>query len=57
MCATQTVRAVEATEAGALAGWEMRCTCGTRLTTSLSEREANRLAGEHADWHARKAAQ
>jgi hypothetical protein len=49
-----TVSPIAASDAGALAGHEARCTCGTVLTTSLSEREARNLAHQHAAWHARK---
>jgi hypothetical protein len=39
-------------EAGALAGWHIRCTCGTHLTTSLSRRVAEMTAERHLAWHA-----
>jgi hypothetical protein len=38
---------------GALPGWQVTCECGARLTTSLSNREAEALAQEHREWHVR----
>lgn len=52
--ATTTFFASEATEAGALAGHGFTCgICGATQTTSLSEAEAQRMAADHADWHAK----
>jgi hypothetical protein len=37
-----------------LPGYTVRCTCGTEITTSLSEREANGIGWKHVDWHDRQ---
>jgi hypothetical protein len=47
---TITTAAITASEPGALDGFEAKCSCGFRATTSLSEREARRLGFDHADW-------
>lgn len=49
-----TVTPKTASEAGALGGFEARCTCGFAQATSLSEREARGLGAAHLAW-ARKA--
>jgi hypothetical protein len=35
---------------GALPGFEARCTCGYRMTTSLSERDAQAAGAAHVAW-------
>jgi hypothetical protein len=50
------VEAFEASEAGALAGHAAICSCGYRMATSLSAREAARLGAEHAEYMNRRAA-
>lgn len=52
-----TTAPLQATEQGALAGHEVKCTCGTRLTTSLGESEARRLAGDHLAYHEQRTPQ
>ena len=49
----QVVQRRDATEPGALPAWEMRCTCGTTLATSLSHNAAYRLLDEHRAYHAK----
>lgn len=49
---THTVQ-IEAISAGGLSGHEIVCTCGTRLTTSLSISQAERDGDAHLAWHAR----
>lgn len=51
---TITISEHEASEPGALDGHKMRCSCGTVLGTSLGERTARQLAGEHRAYHAQK---
>lgn len=46
----QNVAPITASEPGALDGFEMTCTCGTRMT-HLFERSAQALALEHRCWH------
>jgi hypothetical protein len=45
-----TTSAITASERGALDGFEAKCSCGFRATTSLSEREAKSLGFAHTDW-------
>lgn len=49
---THTIKtgAIAASESGALDGFEARCSCGFRATTSLSEREALKQGVAHADY-------
>lgn len=47
---TLTTAPITASTPGALDGFEVRCTCGFRATTSLSEREALRAGIAHAEW-------
>ncbi len=42
-----------ATQAGALSGFTITCTCGTVLTTSLSKRQAVADEQKHLEWHDR----
>lgn len=51
---TLTTAAFEASQKGALAGHECRCSCGFVARTSLSEREALTQGIAHVEW-ARKA--
>jgi hypothetical protein len=51
-----TVSAKPASEKGALDGFEAVCSCGYRMGTSLSEREARKLGHDHADYMNRKEA-
>ena len=44
------VSAKSASEPGALDGHEAVCSCGYRMGTSLSEREARKLGRDHADY-------
>lgn len=39
-----------ATEAGALDGHGVKCSCGFTAATSLSEREARKLGYAHVEW-------
>lgn len=47
-----TLAEVPASGPGALAGFEVSCSCGNVQRTSLKS-EASRLATDHLDWHAR----
>jgi hypothetical protein len=49
-----TVSAKPASEKGALDGFEAVCSCGYRMSTSLSEREARKLGFDHAEYMNRK---
>lgn len=44
------VQPVAASQAGALPGFQARCSCGFCVTTSLSEREARQQGQAHADY-------
>lgn len=44
------VTAAPASQAGALDGHEVRCSCGFVARTSLSAREALRQGCDHLDW-------
>lgn len=48
------VQAKAAAEAGALDGHEAVCSCGYRMGTSLSAREAARLGDQHLAYMARR---
>ena len=41
---------IKASQPGALDGFEARCSCGFRATTSLSEHEARNQGLDHADY-------
>lgn len=45
-----TTAPLKASGRGDLDGFEVRCSCGFRATTSLSEREARKLGFDHAAW-------
>ena len=55
-CQIKYVRPKPASGPGALDGHEAVCSCGYRMGTSLSAREAARLGQEHVDYMRRKAA-
>ena len=50
---TTIINAKSATGPGALNGWNITCTCGLVLTTSLGKRQAVSDGQRHLDWHDR----
>lgn len=48
---TTTIAPIPASQAGALDGYKITCTCGYTQTTSLRERAAKNMAHAHNTWH------
>lgn len=57
MSATHTIttHSKQASEKGALDGWEFLCSCGDRQGTSLGRNEALRMADKHIEYWTNKA--